>query len=101
MAAGFLAPLFILGLSGGVGTQAGFITPLPVFPAGANSAVQAGFQNPLPVWMGGAGPPVEPEPEIAARRKGGGYTPPDYRARLLQEDEEILAVIMAYMETRH
>ncbi len=100
MAAGFLAPLFILGLSGGVGTQAGFITPLPVFPAGANAAVQAGFQNPLPVWMGGAGLPVEPEPET--RRKGGGYTP-DRRhwERLHREDEEILAVIMAYMETKH
>ena len=38
------------------------------------------------------------------RRGGGGSLgrmPYDHRARLLQEDDEILAVIMAYMSTKH
>lgn len=64
------------------------------------AASEVGFLTPLPFWNAGATPftPVEPE----TRRKGGGYTP-DRRhwERLHREDEEILAVIMAYMETKH
>jgi len=116
VAAGFLAPLFLLGLSGGAGVQggfitplpsfpgggsatvqAGFITPLPSFPGGGNAAIQAGFRTVVPVWPAGAGLPVEP---VVARSKGGHGQAFDLRARLLREDEEILAVIMAYMESR-
>lgn len=47
-------------------------------------------------------PYIPPEPP-ATQIKGGGYQAPtrNYRAQILREDEEILAVIMAYMETRH
>jgi len=99
VAAGFLAPLFVLGLSGNAGTQAGFRTPLPVFPAGANVGVQAGFRTALPFFPAGAGLPVEP---TAERNKGSG-TPKwlhTHQARILREDEDILAVIMAFMELR-
>jgi hypothetical protein len=76
---GFRSPVIVLGLSA---------TPPPV-----------GFRSPLPFWNIGTTQYIPPEPE--APRKGGGYSLPDYRTRLLREDEEILAVIMAYMETRH
>ncbi len=100
MAAGFRTPLFILGLS--VGIQAGFNGPLPHRGFSGTGAVQAGFQNPLPVWRGGGTPGfIPPEPEVTDRPRGGGYKPPDHRDRILREDEDILAVIMAYMETRH
>ena len=95
MAAGFRTPLFILGLS--VGIQAGFHGPLPHRGISGTPNVQAGFQNPLPVWMGGGTPGViHPEPEPDIRRGGTGI-----QARLLREDEEILAVIMAYMSTKN
>lgn len=97
MAAGFRTPLFILGLS--VAVQAGFHGPLPHRGISGEPSGQAGFQNPLPVWMGGGIPGVTPEAET--RRKGGGHTPDrKHWERLHREDEEILAVIMAYMEAR-
>ena len=54
----------------------------------------------MPLWNAGAGKFIPPEPE---GNKGGGYVPRryDHRSRILREDEEILTVIMAYMETKH
>lgn len=42
-------------------------------------------------------PPVVEE----AGPRGGHQQHYDHHARILREDEDILAVIMAYMETRH
>lgn len=79
---------------GGTGEQAGFRSPLPFWHGGG--IVKAGFVSPIPIWGLGAVPGA-----AVTRRKGAGSQPPDNRLRLLREDEEILAVIMAYMETRH
>ena len=94
--AGFRSPAFWLGISGGTGAQGGFRTPLPGWNAGGTPAVvQGGFRTALPFWNAGGGLPVEPEPVTGG---GGGMYPRDaqVRARILREDEEILAVIMAY-----
>lgn len=38
---------------------------------------------------------------VIAVKKGGGHSSIDHHARIIREDEEILAVIMAYMSTKH
>lgn len=123
MAEGFKSPLFLLGIgtsSGnvgyltplpipGIGTETGadeygFTTPLPVPGIATTPAVDRfGFTTPLPFLNMGAHEYIPPEPE-PERNKGGGTAAGRYerhRARLLREDEEVLAVIMAYMRTRH
>lgn len=93
MAAGFLSAHPLLGRAAGQ-RQAGYRTPLPIWPLGGTEAViKAGFRNPLPIWPLGGGVGADPVPEVE-RNKGS------HSGRILQEDEEIMALIMAYMRTR-
>lgn len=87
--AGFKGPLFLLGLSAAAAvTQGGFNSPLPVPPVGASTgATQAGFVGPIPVLRLYAGGAVI-APEAPSRPSG-------LRPRLIREDEEILAIIIA------
>jgi len=72
----------------------GFRTPLPFSNMGTTPAVNRyGFRTPLPFWNIGTTEYIPP-PVVDVRRGGVG-------ARIRQEDEEILAVIMAYMSTKH
>lgn len=86
--AGFNSPLFLLGL-GGTGEKAGFRSPLPIPPLGADAEERAGFASPLPFYFGYAGEFIPPDPEPTGRvqLRGG--------SRIFEEDEEVLAVIMA------
>ena len=94
--AGFRSVAFWLGLSGGTGVQGGFLTPMPGWNAGGGTGVQGGFVTPLPFWRAGAGesiPVFTPEP----------VHPPGMRRRAAQireEDESILAVIIAFLEMK-
>jgi hypothetical protein len=86
--AGVNSPLFLLGL-GGTGERAGFRSPLPVPPLGADAEERAGFASPLPFYFGYAGEFIPPEPEpVRVPSRGGNNQQYD-------EDEEVLAVIMA------
>ena len=85
--AGFKSPLFLLGL-GATGQQVGYRNALPIPPFGARAEQQAGFATPLPLPFGWAGEEIPLPPEIVERIKGGGD-------RIREDDEEILAVIMA------
>jgi len=109
--AGFRSPLFILGISaaavtqsgfrtpipplniGSVTSQAGFVTPIPVLNIGSvESQTQAGFVTPIPVLrMGAVTDAIE---ETGVYR---GYKS-DLHKQLIREDEEILTMIMAFME---
>jgi hypothetical protein len=93
VAAGFRSPLFILGI--GKPRNFGFRAPVPIFNYGGTPGTSYGFRTPLPFWNIGTTEYVPP-PVVEVRRGGTGI-----HARLLQEDEEILAVIMAYMSTKH
>jgi hypothetical protein len=113
VAAGFRSPLFVLGIGvpkrigfnapipiphygGSQGKRYGFRTPVPIFNMGTAPAVNRyGFRTPLPFWNIGTTEYIPP-PVEEVRRGGTGI-----QARLLREDEEILAVIMAYMSTKH
>lgn len=99
--AGFRSVAFWLGLSGPSTAQGGFLTPLPGWNAGGGGGVQGGFLTPLPLWNAGAGvaavpPDFTPEP----------VHPPGlskYRAlqrRILEEDELLLGVIMAFLQIK-
>jgi hypothetical protein len=59
----------------------------------APAVTSYGFRTPLPFWNIGTTEYIPP-PVVDVRRGGVG-------ARIRQEDEEILAVIMAYMSTKH
>jgi hypothetical protein len=91
VAEGFRSPLFILGI--GVPTRIGFRAPVPIFNYGGTPGTSYGFRTPLPFWNIGTTEYI-PAPVVSVRRGGVG-------ARIRQEDEEILAVIMAYMSTKH
>lgn len=97
--AGFYSPLFVLGI-GTTAIKRGFRTPIPVLNmgTGAPAANEVGFRTPLPFWNAGATEFIPPEPEV---RRGGGNSWSEHHSRILREDEDILAVIMAYMETKH
>ena len=89
--AGFRSPLFVLGI-GTTSANIGFRSPIP-FPGISTTepaANEVAFLTPIPIWNMGATPFVP----VEQRRGGTGY------GRILQDDEEILAVIMAYMKTR-
>jgi len=100
MSGGFKSPLFLLGLSSVAAPPAGggFVTPIPVLNIGGVAVpIQAGFITPIPVLnMGGPGlSPVTPV-------TGGGFGY-EYKGTLLkqlrQEDEEIIVVLAAFMES--
>lgn len=95
--AGFNAPVFILGISGGTEEQAGFRSPLPFLPlwAGPEVAGQAGFISPLPFWSAGGYDVIVDEVVPGGGGSKGKATGNEFHARLLREDEEILAFIMA------
>jgi hypothetical protein len=98
VAAGFRSPLFVLGIgtTAAAANEVGFRTPLPFSNMGTTPAVNRyGFRTPLPFWNIGTTEYIPP-PVEEVRRGGTGI-----QARLLREDEEILAVIMAYMSTKH
>ena len=78
MSVGFRSPLFIFGISttAAPAGETGYLTPIPIPGMGTTEFI-----------------PPDPEPT----RRGGGGSFRDYdRARILREDEEILALIMAY-----
>ena len=96
MAAGFRSPLFVLGIgtTAAAANEVGFTSPVPIFNMGTVAvAASYGFRTPLPFWNIGTTEYI-PTPVDDVRRGGVG-------ARIWQEDEEILAVIMAYMSTKH
>ena len=98
MAAGFRSPLFVLGIgtTAAAANEVGFTSPVPIFNMGTAPAVTSyGFRTPLPFWNIGTTEYIPP-PAEEVRRGGTGI-----QARLMREDEEILAVIMAYMSTKH
>jgi len=83
----------------------GFLTPLPFWNAGTTPPAAAEIGG-RPWFMLNMGtyPYVPPEPTPESERNRGSHEKRRRdlrRARILAEDEEILAVIMAYMETRH
>ena len=66
---GFKAPLFVLGLSSSQVAQGGFVTPIPVLNMGATS------------------------------KKVGAYRgKSDLQKQIVREDEEIMALIMVFLE---
>jgi len=90
MAGGFRGPLLLLALAASV-QQVGYRSPLPIPPVSGGGIPQAGYVGPLPILNLGAGEFIPPAPEPTV----------DAGADALRvEDEEILAVIMAYMAIR-
>ena len=119
MAAGFRGPLFLLSLSAAAAVsqggyqnplpvpplsgssgpgQAGFVSAIPVVNLGGNAVEKAGFIGPVPVVNLGAGEAIEPEP-AAGDARGLEYRPVKSQLdlQLQREDEEILAVVAAFM----
>ena len=109
--AGFRSPLFILGISAVAATQAGFRTPIPPLNIGSVQAQeQAGFRTPIPVLNLGSVKSqagfVTPIPVLrmgsvaTAIEETGVYRgyKSDLHKQLLREDEDIMAIIIAFME---
>ena len=84
-------------------TPGGLRTFTPKGPSGAEQITD------LAVWaipgkrrfFTAKSPYVPPEPPVIQVGGGGTQLPTSHRAQILREDEEIIAVIMAFMETRH
>ena len=98
MSVGFRSPLFIFGISttAAPAGETGYLTPIPIPGMGTEvSVAEYGFITPIPIPGMGTTEFIPPDPEPT--RRGGGGSFRDYdRARILREDEEILALIMAY-----
>lgn len=114
---GFKAPLFLLGLGGtsdAVPAEGGFKSPLFLLGLGSVSPLApppvGGFRTPLPFWNAGAISLIQLPSD-----GGGGSAPvigtrfnqapsvknnePLLLAQALQEDEELLIILKAFVET--
>jgi len=103
VAGGYRSVHPVLGVAAPGTQQAGYKTPLPPwFGGGAGGGVQAGFRAPLPVWLPAGGESPAPVPigygsgyKSRDRSRAEGNIEEDLKARILQDDEEVLAIIMA------
>jgi len=114
---GFNAPILPLGIAGeAVVSAQGFLSPLPFFGLSglAPESSPLGFTTVLPFWRGGIDDSVA---EIPPSGGGGGSGPgvgpgdyynqapsvrknePLYLAQALQEDEELIMIMKAFVET--